>query len=156
MLLHFQKTNKVNILKTEYRVIGLEQGLEYEFRVYAKNEAGIGKPSRASESVFCYDPIDPPETPEVVRVGKDYVDLCWEKPEYDGGSKITGYIIEKRELPSDRWLKCNFGNVIETEYRVDGLTENDKYEFRVSAKNAIGEYTANLWIICLFLNQLLW
>ena len=47
-------------------------------------------------------------------------------------------IIEKSKLPDGRWKRCNFCNVIETSYKVDGLTENCQYEFRVSAKNAIG------------------
>lgn len=51
---------------------------------------------------------------------------------------ITGYGIEKLELPVGRWLKCNFGNVSETQYTVDGLTENSQYHFRVFAKNVAG------------------
>ena len=59
---------------------------------------------------------------------------------YDGGSPITGYNIEKREFPDGRWLKANFGNVSDNYFKVDGLTENTKYEFRVFAKNAVGKY----------------
>jgi len=45
-------------------------------------------------------------------------------------SMLLGYTIERRELPDGRWLKCNFSNVIETEFTISGLTENADYEFR--------------------------
>lgn len=51
---------------------------------------------------------------------------------------FAGYVIEKLELPNSKWLKCNFGNVSETNYNVEGLNEGTKYEFRVFAKNAAG------------------
>uniref|UniRef100_A0AAR2LTB3 Titin n=1 Tax=Pygocentrus nattereri TaxID=42514 RepID=A0AAR2LTB3_PYGNA len=63
------------------------------------------------------------------------------KPEYDGGSKVIGYIVEKKELPEGRWLKANFTNVIETEYTATGLAEDQKYEFRVIARNAAGVFS---------------
>jgi len=39
---------------------------------------------------------DAPDQPKVEKVTKDSVTLSWKKPLNDGGSKITGYIIEKR------------------------------------------------------------
>lgn len=117
---------------------GLENGLEYEFRVYAENAAGLSPVSKASESVICRDPVDAPTKPEVLQVGRRYVTIEWKRPEYDGGSTLTGYNIEKCELPSDKWFKCNYNNVADTYFKVDGLTENSKYQFRIIAKNAIG------------------
>ena len=34
-----------------------------------------------------------PGVPEAEKVGKTYVDLKWDKPRNDGGSKITGTVI---------------------------------------------------------------
>uniref|UniRef100_A0A8C4X849 Titin n=1 Tax=Erpetoichthys calabaricus TaxID=27687 RepID=A0A8C4X849_ERPCA len=116
----------------------LEEGIEYEFRVYAENIVGIGKSSKVSECYVARDPCDPPGCPEALIVTRHSVTLQWTKPEYDGGSAITGYIVEKRDLPEGRWMKASYTNVIETQFTVTGLTEGERYDFRVIAKNAAG------------------
>lgn len=42
---------------TQFRVTDLLEGCEYEFRVSAENEVGIGDPSPPSKPVFANDPI---------------------------------------------------------------------------------------------------
>uniref|UniRef100_A0A674GZS0 Titin n=1 Tax=Taeniopygia guttata TaxID=59729 RepID=A0A674GZS0_TAEGU len=135
------KVNKSLITDTQMKVTGLDEGLMYEYRVYAENIAGIGKCSKACEPVAARDPCDPPGQPEVINITRTSVSLKWTKPEYDGGAKVTGYIIERRELPDGRWLKCNFTNVQETYFDVGGLTEDQRYEFHVIAKNAAGLFS---------------
>uniref|UniRef100_A0A673GNE5 Titin n=1 Tax=Sinocyclocheilus rhinocerous TaxID=307959 RepID=A0A673GNE5_9TELE len=137
----WMKLNKSIIQDTTFKTTGLEEGMEYEFRVYAENIVGIGKASKISEGYTARDPCDPPGTPEAVRITKNYITIAWTKPEYDGGSKVTGYIVEKKELPAGRWMKANFTNIIETEYTATGLTEDEKYEFRVMARNAAGVFS---------------
>ena len=136
--LMWTKCNRGLIPTTEYKVINLTEGLEYEFRVYAENEAGLGKPSKPSDATNARDSVDAPRDLEVVGVTRNSIHLKWLKPEYDGGSRITGYIIERSEVPSVKWLKCNFSNVICSDYNVESLTEGSKYHFRVFAKNAAG------------------
>lgn len=137
----WMKLNKSIIQDTTFKTTGLEEGMEYEFRVYAENIVGIGKASKISEGYTARDPCDPPGTPEAVRITKNSITIAWTKPEYDGGSKVTGYIVEKKELPAGRWMKANFTNIIETEYTATGLTEDEKYEFRVIARNAAGVFS---------------
>lgn len=42
---------------TQFKVPELLEGCEYEFRVSAENEIGIGDPSPPSKPVFARDPI---------------------------------------------------------------------------------------------------
>uniref|UniRef100_A0A3Q2NTX7 Titin n=1 Tax=Fundulus heteroclitus TaxID=8078 RepID=A0A3Q2NTX7_FUNHE len=137
----WNKMNRGMIKDTEYKVTGIEEGMLYEYRVYAENIAGIGKCSKACEAVAARDPCDPPGTPVVTTITRTSVSLSWDKPEYDGGSKVSGYIIERRDLPEGRWTRCNFTNVPETHYEATGLTENSQYDFRVIAKNAVGQFS---------------
>uniref|UniRef100_A0A7M4F5W2 Titin n=1 Tax=Crocodylus porosus TaxID=8502 RepID=A0A7M4F5W2_CROPO len=135
------KLNRSLIPDTKFKTDGLEEGLEYEFRVSAENIVGIGKVSKVSELYVARDPCDPPGRPEAIVITRNYVTLKWKKPEYDGGSKITGYLVEKKELPDGRWMKASFTNVLETEFTVTGLVEDQRYEFRVIARNAAGNFS---------------
>ena len=132
------KQNKQIIPEAKFKVAGLEEGIEYEFRVYAENIVGLSKASKLSQIQVARDPCDPPGKPEAVIVTRSAVTLRWTKPELDGGSKVTGYLVEKKECPDGRWMKASFANVMNTEFVVTGLVEEQKYEFRVIARNAAG------------------
>uniref|UniRef100_A0A672I810 Titin n=1 Tax=Salarias fasciatus TaxID=181472 RepID=A0A672I810_SALFA len=139
----WNKLNKTLIADTQFKICNLEEGIGYEFRVYAENIVGIGRCSKVSESFVARDPCDPPSAPEAVSITKNQIKIQWTKPQYDGGSKVNGYIVERKDLasPDGRWVRANFTNIIETEYTITGLTENEKYEFRVIARNAAGVFS---------------
>ncbi|AWP08682.1 putative titin-like [Scophthalmus maximus] len=135
------KLNKFVIPDARFKTSGLEEGIEYEFRVFAENVAGLGSSSKISECNVARDPCDPPGKPEAVVITRENITLQWEKPRYDGGSTITGYVVEKKDLPDGRWMKANFTNVIENQFTVTGLTGGQGYEFRVTAKNGAGVWS---------------
>ena len=64
--------------------------------------------------------------------------VSWEPPKSDGGSRITGYHIEKKESSSSRWVRVTKDTVSDTTHRVTGLMEGSDYEFRVCAVNKAG------------------
>uniref|UniRef100_A0A8C3S327 Titin n=1 Tax=Chelydra serpentina TaxID=8475 RepID=A0A8C3S327_CHESE len=134
----WQTVSKALVVGNIFKSSGLTDGIAYEFRVIAENMAGKSKPSKPSDPVFALDPIDPPGKPIPLNITRHAVTLKWTKPEYNGGFKITGYTVEKRDLPNGRWLKANFSNILETDFTVSGLTEDAAYEFRVIARNAAG------------------
>lgn len=47
-------------------------------------------------------------------------------------------MVERRDATNGRWTKANFTNVIEKKFTVSGLTQDQSYEFRVFARNAVG------------------
>ena len=54
--------------------------------------------------------VDPPGSPgdiDVTEVGGDFVSLQWERPHSDGGGRIIGYYIEKKEASAPNWSRVN-------------------------------------------------
>jgi len=52
---------------------------------------------------------------------KDSCLLTWETPLKNGGTAITGYIIERCEEGTDKWLRCNARLCQDLLYRVSVL-----------------------------------
>uniref|UniRef100_A0A3Q3GHF8 Uncharacterized protein n=1 Tax=Labrus bergylta TaxID=56723 RepID=A0A3Q3GHF8_9LABR len=113
---------------------------EYIFRVKAQNKAGVGKPSLYLFFCVCL-PAEPPSPPLNLvwqDQNKNSVQLTWETPLKNGGSMITGYIIERCEDGTDKWLRCNTRLCPDLFYKVSGLRYGTKYNYRVFAENAAG------------------
>uniref|UniRef100_A0A8C4YLT8 Titin n=1 Tax=Gopherus evgoodei TaxID=1825980 RepID=A0A8C4YLT8_9SAUR len=125
---------------TKQKVTNLLKGNEYVFRVMAVNKYGVGEvlESEPILAVNPYVPPDPPKTPEVTAITKDSMIVCWGRPDSDGGSPITNYIVERRDRAGLRWVKCNKRVVTDLRYKVSGLTEGHEYEYRIMAENAAG------------------
>lgn len=68
---------------------------------------------------------------------KDHVDLKWEPPKVDGGSPITGYVVEVKDKFGN-WEKAVTVPAGVTSATVPGLTEGEPYVFQVRAINAAG------------------
>uniref|UniRef100_A0A3B5MUU4 Titin n=1 Tax=Xiphophorus couchianus TaxID=32473 RepID=A0A3B5MUU4_9TELE len=136
------KVNRSPVIENQYKVTNVEEGLIYEFRICAENLAGVGPCGKPSESVAARDQCDAPSNLKVTNVTNTSVSLSWDKPHYDGGAKITSYIVERIELPDSCWLKCNFTNLMDTFFEVSELSEGEQYEFRVTAKNAAECFSA--------------
>lgn len=62
--------------------------------------------------------------------------MAWAKPEQDGGSRVTGYLVEALEKGQEKWVKC--GVIKSTHFTVSGLREKAEYFFRVRAENLAG------------------
>jgi len=80
----------------------------------------------------------PPLDVEVSEVTKDSAVVTWKTPESDGGSPITGYVVERSLAASARWLRVNKQPVTELKLKVEELVEDNEYIFRVVAENKVG------------------
>jgi len=100
----------------------------------------ISKCSKLLFFILCF--LDEPSAttaPKIVDWDKDFVDLEWEPPINDGGSPITGYVIEKREKGTSRWIKAGEMKEPVTKGRAEDLEEGVEYEFRIRAVNKAGQ-----------------
>ena len=89
--------------------------------------------------LYLIDPPGPTGVPQVIDVQKRSMALKWTPPEIDGGSPITGYIVEYRYVGGFKWNRGNEGeSSINCAHEVTGLKENEEYEFRVAATNRAG------------------
>uniref|UniRef100_A0A8C1MWU3 Titin n=1 Tax=Cyprinus carpio TaxID=7962 RepID=A0A8C1MWU3_CYPCA len=115
---------KSPISERRMKVTNLIPNHEYQFRVKAENQVGLGEPSKPSRPITAKDPIDcvffflidvficfklnwhcichleppgPPGSLKVVDSTKTSITLSWAKPVYDGGAPIIGYLVEMRD-----------------------------------------------------------
>ncbi|KAJ8352204.1 hypothetical protein SKAU_G00236800 [Synaphobranchus kaupii] len=128
---------------TQFRVQDLTEGCEYEFRVTAENEMGLGDPSPPSKPILAKDPIvlpGPPVLPEAVDNTKDSVSLSWRPPRHDGKGRIFGYLVEYQKVGEEAWTKANETpeSCPETKLKVMSLADGELYRFRIMAVNAAG------------------
>lgn len=68
----------------------------------------------------------------------DVVNLRWERPKLDGGSPITGYVVEHRRMGSPHWVRATPVAVPQCEVSISGLEPGWRYQFRVFAENIVG------------------
>lgn len=57
---------------------------------------------------------------------------------YDGGSDVTGYVVEILEDGSEHWYRATAKALKTNEYVAAGLVASKKYRFRVAAINSNG------------------
>jgi hypothetical protein len=74
---------------------------------------------------------------ESVETTKNSVTLQWNPPKDDGGSELSGYVIERCEVGTDDWDKCP-GVFILPKAKIKNLPEGKAFKFRVAAENIHG------------------
>ena len=123
--------------RTSFKVTGLTEGDSYFFRVLAENEHGVGIPCETAQAVKVSEAPSPPEQIKVEDVTDTSVTLSWTKPEHDGGSPITTYVVECIQKGGfESWLVC--GSTKNTRLVINKLNTGKDYMFRVRAQNVVG------------------
>ena len=80
---------------------------------------------------------DPPTGFTAIAISPTSISLNWNPPQNNGGSAITGYVVDYRIAPSSTYISLgNIGNV--THYTHAGLATSKTYIYRVSATNVNG------------------
>ena len=109
------------------------------YRVSAINRAGTGAPSRTAFATTDATVPDPPTRLDASARDHSQIDLSWQTPAFDGGSRITGHRIEVSENAGLDWrdLVANTGST-NTTYMHAGLPPATTRHYRVSAINQLG------------------
>jgi titin len=117
-----------------FLVTGLDEGVEYTFRVSAENK--IGKSEHLTSDGFKATKervvvVPPPRAPfEILGMTQTSFTLRWVESEVTE-TKVKGYIVEKREAGKKAWMKSAFTEVNFAD--VTGLKANFGYHFRICA-----------------------
>ena len=126
----------------KYKVTKLFEGNEYLFRVAAQNTIGLGTYGQIEDGVIAKLPFGVPAAPKELSIEdltRKMVVLAWDAPEFNGGSPITGYYVERRQAYTNRWTRVNKTPLSTTMFTIKDLIEDDEYEFRVVAENDAGD-----------------
>ncbi|MEQ2170442.1 hypothetical protein GOODEAATRI_000282 [Goodea atripinnis] len=120
--------------RTEYWLKDPKKSDQGRYKIIIKNKHGEG------EAFINLDVIDVPgpvKNLQVVDTADGEVSLVWEEPENDGGSKVVGYVVERRDVKRKTWTLAT-DHTESPEYTVTGLQKDAFYLFRVSARNRVG------------------
>jgi len=82
-----------------------------------------------------------PSSPQNLRgteVDATYITLSWDSPASDGGSALTGYVIEKRDMKRADYVFLANVDATTMSYKATRLFEGSEYLFRVFAENQAG------------------
>jgi predicted phage tail protein len=108
-----------------------------KFRLTLTNSSGSVS---AEADVVVLDKPTPPGGPLVLEdVCAESAKIKWKKPKDTGGSELKGYLIEKMDMDSGRWVPCGEVGPQAESFKCEGLTKGKKYKFRVKALNKEGE-----------------
>ena len=118
----------------------LVEGTQYEFRVFAVNARGRGLP-------LVGDPVTPralfdvpgkPGRPTASDADYTFIKVTWKPPSSNGGSNITGYDVERRDVLGGRWVRVTTKPAPRNEYYDSDVEANHTYEYKVRAHNKVG------------------
>lgn len=127
--------------KTDQEITGLEPGHKYNFRIKAVNEEGESEPLETDASIIAKNPFDvaaSPGLPEIEDYNENMVKLKWEAPLRNGGTPITGYVVEILDKDSGAFVKALETDGPVCNATIPKLEEGQQYKFRVRAVNKAG------------------
>ena len=126
---------------------GLTGGISHMFRVSALNAIGE---SQASVAVTATPPApsvaSAPSNMSGFLSGNSAF-LYWRLPSSNGGSVITGYIVESSVDAGATWTTVATTTAAYRSSRIAGLTGGVSYSFRVRAVNAVGSSAASNTVV---------
>ncbi|XP_031623079.1 twitchin-like isoform X2 [Contarinia nasturtii] len=89
--------------------------------------------------VVVLDKPSPPKGPLVPEeIRAKHIKVKWQKPEDNGGTELTGYVLEKMDMDNGKWVPAGECGPNDETFTFKDLTPKKKYKLRVRAKNKEG------------------
>ncbi|CAH0745798.1 unnamed protein product, partial [Diatraea saccharalis] len=121
-----------------YCIQRLNENCEYMFRIMAQNPIGYSE-ALESEPIVIKTALDVPSPPlgplGLYGIDSNSVTVTWYPSEKNGGSPILDYSVEIKQ-EGKKWKQV--ATVTETSARIEKLTKDITYQFRICARNEIG------------------
>uniref|UniRef100_A0A6Q2YSW5 Myomesin-1 n=1 Tax=Esox lucius TaxID=8010 RepID=A0A6Q2YSW5_ESOLU len=140
----WHEANIKAVSERAYRVSDLKENRKYQFQVRAANMAGVGIPSRPSDTFVCEEWTiavpGPPHDLQVTEVRAKSVVLLYKPPVYQGRDPVNGFYIDIKEASAkeEAWRGVNEKAVSNNYMKVSIPKEGESYVFRVRAQNKAG------------------
>ncbi len=127
---------------SSYTLAASDQGKTIQVRVTFTDDAGNPE-SLTSVATSQVAPTVPgsPSISSVLPAARGELSISWQAPIYNGGSNITGYIIQWKEATGSWSNSADVSEATTTDshYTVTGLTDSTTYAVRVIATNQAGD-----------------
>jgi hypothetical protein len=123
---------------TSAPVSGLTNGTSYTFTVTATNSVGTSPESVASAPVSPAPTVPGAPTGVTATGGNQTANVSWTAPSNNGGSAITGYMVNVYPSGAAQPSQQVSAGASATSVGVGGLTNGTSYTFTVTAANGVG------------------
>uniref|UniRef100_A0A8C2E8P5 Myomesin 3 n=1 Tax=Cyprinus carpio TaxID=7962 RepID=A0A8C2E8P5_CYPCA len=149
----WERCNDVIQRECHYPIMGLKENTMYQFRVCAVNQAGVGRPSKATEPILTSDPLEPSRTTGkslfmnykeslLCDTGSIHLDtyavLSWTEPDPRGREPLT-YSVERSLTGKESWHLASMDmTVLSTRFVAFDQQKGKSYTYRVRSVNKYG------------------
>ena len=87
---------------------GLTEDVLYHFRVFTENPVGMSPPLTTVDPILAKSPYTRPDKPEgpllTKIVSPTSIECTWQPPVSDGGTTLTSYTIQRRDISRPTWI----------------------------------------------------
>lgn len=125
-----------------YKVEGFRKNQVLRVRIRAANKVGESEPANIADRITMKNPWtvpNPPRDPEIVDWTATTLSLTWKEPDSDGGSPITGYVVEYKEKMASTWKSFYEPDPKKRNAIISDLRTGAFYVVRVRARNVEGD-----------------
>ena len=92
-------------------------------------------------ATFKTGPVEPdaPRNVDITGSGDEELTVAWDAPLGNGGSTITGYKVQWKEVDTPNWDSPSEESDDASPYTIENLTNGTRYDVRVLAVNDVGD-----------------